>query len=317
MGPDYKVDIGSSHYNPIRGTFSAEYIAIERDTLKFKEPRRKTWNFTATAVRIEGIRHWALYRKSIDVSDIHFDTPRLRVYLDRHLDSQQIHRPSTLPQEHLRKLRHPLRIANLSLTNGEIIFEERARDGARPGSFTFADLSAVITNLTNDPGQMEIPCTVDVRTRLADSGAMHGRLEYNMASDSVTMDVKGEIGKMDVTTLNGLLVDLSGIHVTSGTIDSTWFDLHVVDDLATGKVQCLYRNVQFELVDKSSHEQDLKDALATLVFQNDSREANPEEHDEPPMTASVHRRRQPYENVLKLIWLSVRDGLLKTLDVVD
>ncbi len=35
------------------------------------------------------------------------------------------------------------------------------------------------------------------------------------------------------------------------------------------------------------------------------------------MTASVYRRREPDDNVVKFVWVTVRDGLLKTLGVVD
>jgi len=315
VGPEYKVDIGSARYNPIRGTFTAEYIAVEPDTIRYPQPRRKTWTFTATAIRIDGIRHWALYKKSVDVENIHLDTPRLRAHLDRTIDPQQLHRPSILPQEHLRRLEHPLRIGRVSVTDGEIVFVERAIDGARPGTFVFADIAAMITNVSNDPSRMSMPCSIDVRSNLADAGPMHGLFEYNLSTDSLSIDGKGSIGKMDATTLNDLVLNLNGIYIMSGTIDSTWFEIHVDEDVARGKVRCLYHGLEFQLTNKSSHEQGFRDELMT--FFKETRDANPQEPGQPAMTAAVYRQRQPYENVIKFVWLNVRDGLLKTLGVIE
>lgn len=315
FGPKYTVDIGKSSYDPIRGTFTAEYIAVEPDTIRYKEQRRKTWTFTATAIRIDGIRRWPLFRKGADMAHVHVDTPRLRVYLDRHVDPKKPHRPSTLPQEHLRRL-DPLNIGEIRVNDGEIVFIERARDGVRPGTFVFADITTTITNVTNDPARMKEPSVIEVKSRLNDAGPMHGTFTYHLASDSLDIDYEGGVGKMQATELNSLLVNMNGIHVRSGTIDSLWFDMKVTDDTAAGKVRCLYHGVEFELVDKNTHEQNLEHALATLF--KETRDANPHEPDEPATTASVYRiRREPDDNVIKFIWITIRDGMLKTLGVIE
>ena len=317
IGGDYKVDIGHARYNPLSGIFTADYIAIEPDTVNYKEPRRKTWYFTATGIRIEGIRQWALYRKSLDAERVHLDTPRLHLTLDRHVAPEVLHHPSVLPQEHLRRLPHPLRVGTVEITDCEIVYSERARDGARPGTFVFADIAATVTNVSNDPSLMTVPSTIQVRSRLADAGEMHGTFEYHLATDSLTMSGEGAVGKLDATTLNALLVNLNGIHVTSGTIDSTWFTLNIDEDVATGKVRCLYRGVHFEILDKNTRKQDLKDQLATFMGEHKTRESNPEEADEPPMIAAVHLRREPDDNLLKFVWITVRDGLMRTLGVIE
>ena len=315
VGPKYKVDIGDARYNPIRGTFSADYIAIEPDTVNYKEARRKTWNFTATAIRIDGIRHWALLRKNLDAREIHLDTPRLGVYLDRRVDPKKIHKPSVLPQEHLRRLKKEVRIDNILVTDGEIVLTEVAIDGVRPGTFVFADIAAMITNVSNDPSRMSLPCSIDVRSRLADEGAMHGIFEYDLSSDSLTIDGEGTIGKMEASKLNDLILNLNGIYVRGGTIDSTWFEMHVKEDVATGKVRCLYRGMEFVLVDKNSHEQNFKHQMMNLF--KETRDANPHEPGQLPMTAAVHLRREPDDNVIKFVWLTVRQGLMRTLGVIN
>ncbi len=317
IGPKYTVEIGSASFNPIRGTFSAENVAIEPDTVHYPEPRRRRWHFTAASVHIDGIRRWALYQKSIQVGNIRVDAPRLQVYFDRHVESTTRSKKSRLPHERLKGVEHPIHVETIELAKGEIIYKERARDGARPGTFVFSDLSAMITNVTNDSSHMDTPCTIDVQMTLATSARLRGVFEYDFASEALDLDCRASIGKMDARLLNDLLVNLNGIRVLSGTIDSTWFDFKVDNDLARGQVHCLYRGVEFEMLDKNTLEQGIKDKLITVLNQHRTRSSNPEKEGAPPVTANVTRRREPGVNIIKFVWQTVRQGLLQTLGVAD
>jgi uncharacterized protein DUF748 len=317
VGPDYVVDIGASSYNPIRGTFTAQYIAIEPDTVRRTKPFRRMWNFTATSVRAEDVRCLELFKKSFDARRVVFDTPRLRVQLDRRIAASKPLKVSTLPHDELRQAKNPVRIDQIDITDGEIIFSECAVDGSRPGSFVFGDVSATLTNVTNDTTQMDKPCTIDIRARLADSGQLNAAFEYNLATRALDLDFRGDVGRMDVKSLNDLLVNLEGIYITSGVIDTTWFEFNVDDDVAKGTVTCLYRGVQFEVISKNSHKQGLGDALATIMSDHKSNESNPKDRDSAPVVATVVRRRDPTVPIIKFVWETVRTGLLMTLGVVD
>ncbi|HEU4929028.1 MAG TPA: DUF748 domain-containing protein [Candidatus Krumholzibacteria bacterium] len=317
VGPDYVVDIGASSYNPIRGTFTAEYIAIEPDTARRTEPFRRMWNFTATSVRAEDVSCLELFRKCFDARRVHFDTPRLRIQLDRRIAASKPIKVSTLPHDELRQAENPVRIDHVDITDGEIIYSECAVDGSRPGSFVFGDLSATITNVTNDTTQMDEPCTMDIRARLAGSGQLNAAFEYNLATRALDLDFRGSVGRMDVMSLNDLLVNLEGIYITSGVIDTTWFDFKVDEDVAKGTVTCLYRGLQFEIISKDSHKQGLGNALATIMSGHESNESNPKDNDSAPVVATVVRRRDPTVPIIKFVWETVRAGLLMTLGVAD
>jgi len=99
VGLDYVVDIGTSFYNPIRGNFTAEYIAIEPDTVGRTGPFRRMWSFTATSMRAEDVRCWDLFRKRSEARRVHLDTPRLRVQLDRLMNGKNAAAPPPDPPE--------------------------------------------------------------------------------------------------------------------------------------------------------------------------------------------------------------------------
>lgn len=317
VGPDYVVDIGASSYNPLRGTFTAQYIAIEPDTLRRTKPFRRMWNFTATSVRAEDVRSLELFKKSLDARRVVFDTPRLRVQVDRRIPATHPVKVSTLPHDEVKQAENLVRIDHIDITDGELIYSECAVDGSRPGSFVFGDLSATITNVTNDTTQMDVPCTIDMRARLADSGQLNAAFEYNLATSALDLDFRGSVGRMDVKSLNDLLVNLEGIYITSGVIDTTWFDFKVNEDVAKGTVTCLYHGVQFEIISKNSHKQGMGNALATMMSGHESNESNPEDRDSAPIVATVVRRRDPTVPIIKFVWETVRAGLLMTLGVAD
>ena len=73
--------------------------------------------------------------------------------------------------------------------------------------------------------------------------------------------------------------------------------------------------MEFVLVDKNSHEQNFKHQMMNLF--KETRDANPHEPGQLPMTAAVHLRREPDDNVIKFVWLTVRQGLMRTLGVIN
>jgi len=316
LSPDgsYDIDVGSSSYHPIRRSFVAHDISLVPDTLAEVGDAGKTrvW-FRASSLHVDGIGLSAL-RRNINFASVRVDSPRVEIFVDRTLPSSTTKKaPATLPHVHLKRNERSIRIAAVYITNGDLTYYEKSRGGTRPGAFRFADLSAVVNNVTNDTTRMDIPCTIEVRTRLADSGLMNATFEYDFKSRALDLDYRATVGKRDALALNDLLVDLEGIHVTSGTIDSTSFDFKVKDDVATGTLRVLYTDVEFEMLDKNTGEQGIEHHLAG--FLSDTRESNPPDDDEPPIVVTIRRVREPEVSLVKFVWENVREGLLRTLGV--
>jgi hypothetical protein len=316
IAPDgsYRVAIGGSKYQPFRRRIVVTDVMIAPDTLFLaRDSLRTQCFFRASSLHIDGLPLVSLNGGDIEIASIQVDAPRLEILVDRTLPSPGRKIPVTLPHQKLKQVDRSIRVDEIHIVDGEVVYAERAVDGSRPGKFVFADIAATVANVTNDAKRMEKPCTIDLQTRLADSGLMNATFQYGFAPRGLSMDYHATVGQMDALSLNDLLIDLVGIRVETGSIDTTSFHFKVDHDVAMGKVRVVYTDVDFAIVSKDSGEQSFKDAIATWM--SDHRESNPAEDDEAALVMVVRREREPHVGVTKFVWETVREGLLRTLDL--
>jgi hypothetical protein len=319
-----RVRIGSSNFNPLRGSFVATDVAFLPDTLLLAQrtqagtPPRSRCFITVSSLRAHGIRLWPLLRKQIVADSVTVDDARIDVYLDRTAGPAPPVKPATLPHMSFQSIDRPIRIDIIRVTNTEIGYSERAEDGGTPGTIRFTDLWATVYNVTNDSTRMtsSTPCTIDLRTRIAGAGRLDATFGYNLLSPWLSMTYRGTVAHMSAEPLNELLVNLEGIRITSGVIDSTWFDFKVNDDLASGTVQVLYRDLAFEMLDKVTLDRGLAARLQTFIADKTKlKGANPTDDQTPARVIAILRERRPESGLPRFLWETLREGILSTLGV--
>lgn len=316
IGSGYLINIASSRYNVLSGHYHAEDVTVVPDTLQRASSTRarRRSSFSASAVEVNGINFFAMRKGQIDFNEIVIDEPEIRLVIDRRVPDPKATVTRRMPHEVIRSRSTRLLIDTIRVVDGDIRLSEIAVDGTRPGTFRFADLNATIANLTNDVKRMKQPCVIDVGTRLADSGPLKARFVYDFSSDTTRMDYHAVIGRMDAVALNDLLVDLKGIRVKEGTIDSSWLDIKVNGDIAAGQMRFLYHDLKFEILDKDSHKQGVGDHLVTLMAAWDTHDSNPQD-DNPATVITLRRERAPNISLMKFVWETVREGILRTVGV--
>jgi len=319
-----QVRVGSSSFSPWRGTFVARDFEFLPDTLLLAQrtragtPPRTRYSVTAASLRVHGIRFWPLLRKRIVADSVSVDGARVDVYFDRTAGPKPPVRPATLPHVSFQSIDRPIRIGVIRVTNTQIGYAEKAKDGSRPGSIQFTDLSATAYNVTNDSTRMtpSTPCTIDLRTRIAGAGRLDAKFGYDLLSPRLSMTYRGTIARMSTEPLNELLVSLEGIQITSGVMDSTWFDFKVSEDVASGKMLVLYRDLDFKMLDKVTLDRGLIARLQTY-FTNKTQlsDANPTDGKTPARVVVILRERRPETGLFKFLWETLREGVLSTLGV--
>ena len=123
IGPGYRIDIGSSHYNPLRQTFEATAVSVVSDSTRpgptpgFDRPRKRS-SLGASSVRASGINLLALWKGNIDVDTIVIEKPEVRLFIDRGVPPAHAKKSRRMPHQVLassnsrvrplrRLLRHP------------------------------------------------------------------------------------------------------------------------------------------------------------------------------------------------------------------
>ena len=110
-----------------------------------------------------------------------------------------------------------------------------------------------------------------------------------------------------------MLVDLEGIRVTDGTLDTAWFAVDVLDNMARGTLTVRYHDLGLEVLDKVTHERSLGDQLRTFIGTHLLQAANPAKPGDMVREGALVRRRRPEIPLARFTWETRREGLKETL----
>lgn len=325
----HRIQIGSSRFNLLRGTFVARDVEFVPDTtlvaqrIKDGKPPRTRSTIIVSSLRIDGIRVWPLLHRNIIIDSITLDGARFDIATVRKPGPKPAPNPSAppaiLPQVSFQSLGMPVRINMIRMTNSIMTYSETARDGTRPGTIRFSDMHTKISNVTNDSTLMTAgtPCTIHVNTALNESGRLDATFGYDLLSPKLSMTCRGTVSRMNAKPLNELLENLNGIKITSGVVDSTRFDFKIDgDDVARGTVEVLYHDLNIQMEDKVTLEQNLMARVKSFV--NDKakmNDSNPIDEDRRHTVATIARERLPQTPLIKFLWETLREGILTTLGV--
>jgi len=316
VGPRYHVTIGSSHYDLLDRTFVARNFSVWPDTVytQGKSRLRKWYAADVSSLHITGVSLWSIWRGRFFADTVTIDGLRGEISFDRTISRSGPLKRVRQPHEWLTGLNARVNIGMIRVRDGHIRYAERAYNGTRPGTFVFGKLNATIDNVSNQDASK--PCVIDVTSRLADEAPITARFEYDLNAPTMHLDYRARVGGMAATSLNELLVNLAGVRVTEGNIDSLYVDVKAREDVATGTLLVLYHDLGFELLDKNSHDQSLEDKVRSFMSKKKARDSNPEDPDEQPLVITLRRPREPEFFVARYVWQTVREGLLMTLGVI-
>jgi hypothetical protein len=318
----YRVRIGSSRFSLLTRSFELadfelfpDTAAITRRTKAGGKPPHTRYLVTAARFRLGGLGLWRLFRRELWAGSAAIDSMRMEILVDRTLPRGPAS-PARLPHQVLQESR-PLRIDQLRIANSQIHFMERATDGARFATLPFTELNAVITNVTTDPFRMSSahPCEIDVRARFAGAAPLLARFDYDLSAEQLNLAYHVSFGRMNATALNQFLVDLEGVRIREGQLDSAVLKADIRDDVARGELLLLYHDLEVETLDKVTRDRDLSAKVQTFIFNHFKLKTKNPPDDKPTVTAAIWRRRQPETPIFKFIWFTLRDGVFQTLGI--
>ncbi|HEV8599369.1 MAG TPA: DUF748 domain-containing protein [Gemmatimonadales bacterium] len=317
----YLVRIGSARFSLLGRSLRITDFELLPDTAAFTRRARTRpgphtrYLATAASVDLDGLGLWRFFRKDLAVRSIAIDSLRVEVEVDR-TKPRSPRAPAKLPHQFLQEERHT-RIGQLRLTRSQVHFRQRASDGSRFGTLPFTEIEALISNVTTDPLRMSVgrPCEIDIHALFAGASRMFARFEYDLAAPQLNLAYHVSFGRMDARALNRFIVDLEGVRIREGQLDTAIFKIDVRDDLAQGELQLRYHDLEIETLDKVSRGRDLNDAVQSFLFNNFKLQTENPENDKPPFSATIRYRRLPETPIFKFIWLTLRDGIFQTLDL--
>ena len=310
---DTLVRIASTRFSVFGRSFTARDVRITVDTVA--GGRRTRYALGVDTVRLDGISLRAWLRGAVLVSTLTADGLSLNVRRDRRHGTGPPG-DATLPHDLVQRLPMPVRVDTLRVRAGAIRYEETAADGVRPGVLVFDRIAATAVNVTNDRRRMtdSTRAVINVRMRIAEAGTATVRLAYDLMAPTLMIAYLGSVGRMPAAAFNSALVDLEGIRVTDGTLDTAWFAVDVLDNMARGTLTVRYHDLRLEVHDKVTHDRSLGDHVRTFIGTHFVlRGANPAKPGDVVREAALVRRRRPEVPLARFIWETLREGLKETL----
>ena len=246
-------------------------------------------NMSAGPIRIEGLDFAGYVREdSVRARLVDVDSLDLHVYADINLEWGPRARPCRYHMG-FGAIEVPLRVDTVRVADALIRYSELAKGSERPGELTLEDLSGTVVNLTNDPARMthETPAVANVTAKLFGEAAMQATLAYPLLSQTLDFRLEGAVGPVDLVTANRFATNVTGVEVKQGQLDSLWIGVDVQDGRADGRVQMLYRDLDFRLVDKNSGVEKVWHSVAGFVGNLVVRSNNPGKPGDTPREGSI------------------------------
>ncbi|MEX0772155.1 MAG: hypothetical protein WD038_03255 [Balneolales bacterium] len=269
----YRFNIGPVTASTREATFQIDDVSVlptvsDVEFVNMKEVRESRYMFISDHISVEGIN----YRRLLDYQEVIVELVEINEYLLDVFSDLSLPRitPSQTPHETVQELGINLNIREIILNNGQINYSEQAENGIRPGFIMLDSTYVQIHNITNDPELMTIdePASISVQTLLNGEGRLEALIELPLLATDFPIFFTGKMGQVNAKTFNSILVDLEGIQIVSGNIDSVIFNIQSTGGQGTGTVRAAYENLEIEALDAGEYERDFSHDLQTYIANN-------------------------------------------------
>jgi len=313
----YAVAVGATRASTADASLAVEALQLaptvsDRAFMQRHDHRTNRFKSAARRVALQGID----YRRFVEerallMEAMRVDSLVVDVYRNNHLPPDPDGAPPKMPHEAFRAIQQAVRIDTIHVSDGHIRYAELAEEGTQPGAISFEHVFASIYNVTNDPERMTpaTPAVVDATTRVAGAGRLQTTIRLPLLTPHLSVAYRGRLGPMDARAFNATFVDLAGIRIESGQIDSLRFEADAQQGKATGTLRGVYRDLEVETLDQATGDRGLGERLKTLFLNNIALDSNNRPDGDTLHAVSIDHTHKEGHSFFKFLWLSVRSGL--------
>ncbi len=246
-----------------------------------------------------------LVTKAINIKEIIVDSAVVAVFRDKTKPVDPARFPEYPPQQ-LQKIKFPLSIQNVVVTNATILNRERKVDG-RYAKVKVTRLKGTIENVSTISDSSSL--------NLAAEGYIEDEAQFKI---SLKMDysvpqfsINGSVAKFELGKLNPLIKNYSPARINSGIIDQVEFSGIAYKTKSFGTMKFLYHdlNIDLQLKEQPKWKSDLGAFAANTYLQG----SNPANDNLPPRVVRYEAERDMHKGFINIILKSVFSGVRETL----
>ncbi len=208
--------------------------------------------------------------------------------------------------ELLRKIKFPMIINTVSITNSLLEYEEDTKKSEGPGKLTFGNFNLKLKNLNSgkSPGKpTQIP--IDIDCRFMNGSPMEVKWTLDTASMNDSFTIAGHIADLPAPRINPFIEPYLKIRAT-GTINDLIFNFRGNKSGLNGNVQLKHKELKVSLLKETGEKNKLLSAVVNIFIKSNSA-------DYPESVTVDNVKRDPTKSFFNLFWQGIQEGLKKTL----
>ncbi len=235
-----------------------------------------------------------------------------KIYRDMTMLPDTRSKIGTYPHQKLALIPFPVDIKKIVLKSTGLEYKEKGRLLQKTGKVTFGNINAVISNVTNNTSAPDKIITADIRALFLNRFPVQTRWTFYLFNPKGRFDIRGHLGALNATAINGITEPLGGARIRKGYIRDLSFNLKGDDYGMDGTVKLLYDDLRIALLKKDKETKALEEKKlvswgANMFIKN----ANPSKG-EAPRIAHVHFNREINRSIFHLSWKTLLEGIKET-----
>jgi hypothetical protein len=246
--------------------------------------------------------------RKLVMDKLSFDDMNLKIFFDAGKPGKT--KKHHMPQELMNKIKFPIDIRELVFNKTNIMYADQEPD-FKEASLSFMNSNVTMKNFNNDPKKMTVkmPLVAKGNTLVMGQGLIDFTLKLPLLSKTFDCSYDGTVGKMDGALFNDFMA-MAGLKVERGQMETSRFNVNIVNGNADGDIEFLYHNLNVKAMDKNTQHIKRKDSwLVNFALKND----NPQKNHRDPERVNIQTSINNDEGFFYFLWKVLRIGAVETM----
>jgi hypothetical protein len=158
-----------------------------------------------------------------------------------------------MPQELLSELNFAFSV-DTTVVNSDINIHIQPKETSGIGTMTLNIDSGFIFNLRTQHFNNGLPLSLRVNGKFNEVANFSTRVDFPIPSEKNEFHFTGQVGELNLTALNEMLIPLGAIEVRSGFNEEVKIDFIGNDDYAEGIMKFRYNNLKIDILDRETYQ---------------------------------------------------------------
>lgn len=311
----YEVTVASISFDKKGRIFSLSDLALTPVVPKYQFSNHHNYQLNRfelnmPQIQFRGVTLDSLASRHLEIDTLEFYEPEIEIFRNKQIPRPPGINPKPLLNEIAHAIDFSLGLNTTIIRNAEIIYEEHKPPSDSPGSISFNELNATITNFRSalHPTFSSDSLHMHAETLFMNAAPLTVDLSYAVFDKRDDHTVRTTLKSLDPKKAQGMFTNVGFVRVEDGIVDHMQAKYTLNDDSASGEVLVLYRDLKVSFLDKQSpNEQKFKQRLTDFfanTFAIKSNNSGPN-----PRVGTIKFEREIEKSIFAYWWKSLLSGL--------